>query len=89
MGGGNHPSIFALGGHLDLFHATVCFTVLIVLAMAIEKLVHNVEHYIEHHAEPHYMNILEKVIKELMILGVISFTIFVGEQVVTRQQASE
>ena len=81
MAGGNHPPIFALGKHLDLFHATVCFTVLIALAIAIEKLVHWAEHYIHHHAEPHYLTILDKVIKELMILGVISFTIFLGEQV--------
>ena len=33
---GAHPSIFALGYHLDLFHATVCFVFLVLLTIALE-----------------------------------------------------
>lgn len=93
---GAHPSIFALGLHLDLYHATLCFCVLILFTVCLELFVHKIEHYLHHQAAPHFTEIFDKVIKgnllkphtsgiillppELMILGVISFIIFIGEQ---------
>jgi hypothetical protein len=76
----DHPSIFALGSYLNFFHATVCFSVLIVCTIVLEYTVHSAEHYISHKLPAHYLVIFNTVVKELMILGVISFSIFVGEQ---------
>ena len=79
-GGEKHPSIFALGKYLDFFHATVCFCVLIMFTIVLEYIVHRTEHFIHHKLPVHYAEIFNKVVKELMILGIISFSIFVGEQ---------
>jgi hypothetical protein len=80
MGGDAHPSIFALGKYLDFFHATVCFCVLIICTIVLEYIVHRTEHFIAHKLPMHYLDIFNKVVKELMILGIVSFSIFIGEQ---------
>jgi hypothetical protein len=77
---GAHPSIFSLGKYLNFFHATVCFCVLIICTIILEYFVHWTEHHIVHKMPAHYLHIFNTVIKELMILGVISFSIFIGEQ---------
>ena len=62
-GHGAHPSIFALGAHLDLFHATVCFCALVAFTIVVELAVHGTEHYLHHKMPHHYTQIFDKVIK--------------------------
>lgn len=82
LGAAAHPSLFDLRSHrqdhpLDGSHMLICATALIFLTIAIEAGLHGVEHIIEYKA-PHFYKIFESVMKEIMILGIISFSIFIA-----------
>jgi hypothetical protein len=79
-----HPSLFQLRQYLkdyplDPVEILMCFMALITITIIFEELVHHTDHMLEFKA-PHFSNIFESICKELMILGFISFTIFIFEQ---------
>ena len=59
--------------------ATWCMVALIGFTVAFEYCLHHIEHQLRSHT--HYLKILSKVYKELMILGFISFSILIVLQV--------
>ena len=78
---GGHSSssgIFTLPD-LDMELATWCMVALIGFTVAFEYCLHHIEHQLRSHT--HYLKILSKVYKELMILGFISFSILIVLQV--------
>ena len=64
---------------LDMELATWCMVALIGFTVAFEYCLHHIEHQLRSHT--HYLKILSKVYKELMILGFISFSILIVLQV--------
>ena len=79
MAGG--PGLFQLGASLNLWYFSLCMFTLIVFTLVLELVVEGMEHVIEGWDNEHYMDIFNKVLAELMILGTISFLIFGGEQI--------
>ncbi|CAM9741303.1 unnamed protein product [Chrysoparadoxa australica] len=73
---GGH-NIFNLAGQLDVLQASLCFMVLIGVTVVFEFIVEKLEEAL-HEAE-HYRAMLDKVFKELALLGLISFIVFVFE----------
>ena len=73
-----HSGIFTLPD-LDMELATWCMVALIGFTVAFEYCLHHIEHQLRSHT--HYLKILSKVYKELMILGFISFSILIVLQV--------
>eukprot|EP00736_Rhodelphis_marinus_P006876 Rmarinus@m.5077 len=69
--------IFDLGRDLDVVMASWLLLVLIAFTMGIEWFLETIEELLEHH--PHYMEMVQKVYRELMILGFISFMLKVVE----------
>jgi hypothetical protein len=70
-------SIFKLGNNLDLTAFTFCLCVVVLITTVFEGILHRLEHWIRHKASDItsevYMQTLQKLYKELMILGFISF----------------
>jgi hypothetical protein len=65
--------------HLDIFEFSLAMFVLIAITSVLETIVEKVEHYVRSLANHHYMQLFNKMTTELMLLGVISFTIFMSE----------
>jgi len=63
---------------MNPMHALICLTCVILVANTLEIGMHWLEHRFSEW--PHYARLLNKVYKELMILGIISFLIFIGLQ---------
>jgi hypothetical protein len=79
-----HPSLFELRMHFEHFpldprEILGCFVALVTITIIFEELVHRTDNLLEFKA-PHFNTIFESICKELMILGFISFTIFICEQ---------
>jgi hypothetical protein len=58
--------------------AAVCLVGIIMFTIALETGIHKLEHSL--HEYPHYMHMVEAVYREVMILGLISYGIFMLEQ---------
>ena len=78
-------TIFSLPD-LDFELATWCMVSLIVFTILFESLLHRMERQLLAHT--HYLKILSKVYKELMILGFISFSILIILQVFSLSTAT-
>jgi hypothetical protein len=74
-----HPHIFTVGATLNLFEFSYCLFFLILFTIFLEIIVEKIEHYCEHLGNDRFMDIFNKITSELMILGIISFTIFFAE----------
>ena len=77
-----HPSIFLLRTaaiDFDGLAVALSFCVLVIMTIAIEQVFEMVERAVHKRAAV-FSLVGEKIVKELMILGLISFSIFVGEQ---------
>ena len=92
MGGesGGHPSLFLLARHPDaakLSSFTLCFGVLLALTVFLEVILEKARHRLG--AGPRYYRLIfDQLMKELMLLGVLSFSIFIGEQALQLYSAS-
>ena len=64
---------------MDVWATTLCLLLVVVITIAFESLLHHFEHWIQHAASDItsevYMQMLQKLYKELMILGFISFVL--------------
>jgi hypothetical protein len=76
-----HPSIFAMSGaaNFDGMHVATTFTILVLFTIIVEQLMERLEVIISRR-ESVYHELGSKIVKELMILGLVSFAIFIGEQ---------
>jgi hypothetical protein len=77
--GSPHPHIFGIGATLNLFEFSICLCILILATLFLEiltDLAHDYVHSLHNH---NYRAIFEKITSELMILGCISFIIFICE----------
>jgi hypothetical protein len=72
-----HPYIFGTGATLNLFKFSSCLSILIGATSFIEWVVGRLEKWCRKLSNPHLIQVFNKMTTELMILGVISFTIFV------------
>eukprot|EP00937_MAST-01D_sp_MAST-1D-sp2_P007097 g7097.t1 len=81
-------SIFNLingGGKIEEF--LVCFIAVVIFTLMVELIVERVEHWQQ--KRDHYIRLITSTLtKELMILGIISFSIFMCEQTFGLQNAS-
>lgn len=75
-----------LGASLNLWYFSVCMFTLVAFTLLLETLVEHIEHMILRWENEHYMQIFNKVLSELMILGTISFLIFGAEQLFGLQE---
>ena len=73
--------MFQLGASLNLWYFSLCMFTLIAFTLLLELPLGWIERTIEDWDNEHYMDIFNKVLAELMILGTISFLIFGGEQI--------
>jgi Ca2+-binding EF-hand superfamily protein len=74
-----HPHIFTVGATLNLFEFSSCLFFLILFTIFLELIVEKIEHYCRNLGNDRFMDIFNKITSELMILGIISFTIFFCE----------
>ena len=87
MGGDDGGHSIFVRPDIDLTVFTHCWTALIGLTIVLELLLSRAEHSM--HEGPRWAQLIyHKVMKELMILGFISFTIFMGEQAFPEMKAS-
>jgi len=70
-------SVFGLGSSLNATLTTYCLVGIVIFTIAFESLTHHAEHKLK--GTP-YMEMLAKVYKEMMIMGFISFGIFMAVQ---------
>ena len=63
---------------VDFFAAAVCIAAIVLFTVVFEEGLHRLEHKLIGY--PLYKSMLETMIKELMILGLISFSLFMLEQ---------
>ena len=85
-----HPSIFGMRqttADFDGRLVATSFCTLVLFTCVIEHLYEHVEHAVHKRAAVFGL-VWEKVVKELMILGLVSFTIFIGEQAFHLNQTS-
>lgn len=75
--GGGH-NLFELGTDLDLSKTLICLIVLIAFTILFEVIVEHIEHQVSHRKD--LKKAVEKIFRELSILGVISFSLFMIEQ---------
>jgi hypothetical protein len=70
-------SIFALGSNLNLWVATICGVIVLAMTIVFENALHGLEHAINERASDIsvtvYQQMIQKLYKELMVLGFISF----------------
>ena len=68
------------GGHhaTNREHIELMVVAVIMLTVVVEVLTHKLDHYAEHSGE-HIFQIVQRVYKELMLLGIISFSLFFFE----------
>ena len=71
----------------NVFTVVQAFTIIIVVTMIAEHGIERFDHYAEQNRKI-VKELRDKVVKELMILGLISFGIFVGEQVFKLQNTN-
>ena len=76
-GGCAHHDIFSLAPLLEARIVYISFVALVAITIAIEYAIGSLERAVESYE--HYAAMLAKVFKELMILGLISFSIFITE----------
>ena len=57
---------------------SVCLVGIILFTVVFETAAHKLEHSLEEY--PHYLHMVDSVYREVMILGLISYTIFMLEQ---------
>eukprot|EP00937_MAST-01D_sp_MAST-1D-sp2_P002126 g2126.t1 len=77
-----HPSIFLLAGAdagFSHLHLAICLCAIICFTMAVEALMERLEEETLRRAHVYFV-IGAKVVKELTILGLVSFGIFIGNQ---------
>jgi hypothetical protein len=74
-----HPHIFAIGATLNLFEFSCCLCILILATLFLEVVTDTAHDYVRSLHNHHYRAIYGKIVSELMILGCISFIIFISE----------
>ena len=74
-----HPSVFQMSGSFDAPRVTVALLFVIGFTVVVESAIHRIEHSLAAKAMV-WSEMGNKVGKELMILGSISFAIFIGNQ---------
>ena len=85
-----HPSLFRMRDEqqgFDPLRVASCFCVIILLSILIEHVTEKLEHS-AHRQGRTYVQIGAKVLKELMILGLISFSMFIASEVVHLNETS-
>ncbi|CAM9222132.1 unnamed protein product [Pylaiella littoralis] len=72
-----NAEVFDLGSKLKAFDYSVMLTIVIVSLVVFDLILETFEHYLHHHKGRFHQNLFKKAIKELMILGLISFVLFI------------
>jgi uncharacterized membrane protein len=72
-------SIFRQGDVINIWTMSICLTIVVAITIVFEGVLHHLESWIREHASDItsevYMQMLQKLYKELMILGFISFVL--------------
>eukprot|EP00752_Nemacystus_decipiens_P003659 g3373.t1 len=71
-----NAEVFDLWTKLKSFEYTVMLTIVIVGLVLFDQVVETYEHYLHHHKGRFHRSLFKKAVKELMILGLISFVLF-------------
>ena len=76
------------GGHhaTNREHIELMVVAVIMLTVVVEVLTHKLDHYAEHSGE-HIFQIVQRVYKELMLLGIISFSLFFEASFASRRRS--
>ncbi|KAJ0405042.1 hypothetical protein ATCC90586_004781 [Pythium insidiosum] len=71
-------SFFRVGDNVELWRVVAFLALLIAFVMALEQLMHRAEHRL--HRYPKYHEMLSKVYRELMILGLVGLGVKIGKE---------
>jgi hypothetical protein len=74
-------ALFQLGASLNMLEMSVCLFIIIAFTMILEILIESINEQLEEWDNEHLKTLFNKVLAELMIMGTISFGIFLGEQI--------
>eukprot|EP00300_Choanocystis_sp_HF-7_P033134 c45429_g1_i1.p1 GENE.c45429_g1_i1~~c45429_g1_i1.p1 ORF type:complete len:602 (+),score=121.92 c45429_g1_i1:47-1852(+) len=73
-------SIFVTGKYMDTLQLGICFTTIVGITMLIDFLMENLDAYAQK-ASRIFKGVKDKMVQEIFILGIISFSIFLAEQI--------
>ena len=74
-------AVSVFNANVDWTKLSICMIALIVFTIAFELMVHEIEHAVKPHK--YYKEMVEKLFKELMILGFVSFSLLLAVELGT------